>query len=67
MADENLEHACELSKEFSKDFNFVRVDFMIYQNKIYFAELTFIPYSGFHDFGKVWNKKLSNYLNLGRQ
>ena len=49
-ADDILYQSFELSKKLSKDFNFVRADWMIYQNKLYFEELTFTPYSGFHKF-----------------
>ena len=49
-ADENVKLAFELSKVLSNPFIFVRVDFMLYQNKLYFEELTFTPYSGFLKF-----------------
>jgi len=49
-ADENVKLAFELSKELSKPFLFVRCDFMLYQNRLYFEELTFTPYSGFLKF-----------------
>lgn len=46
----NLEKILHYSSELSKDFNFVRVDFMEYENEIAFCEMTFTPYSGFIEF-----------------
>lgn len=37
----------EYSKVLSKDFSFVRVDFIEYEQKLYFGEMTFTPMSGF--------------------
>ncbi len=55
--DYNIKQSIDISIELSKNFNFVRVDWMIYQNKLYFEELTFTPYSGFLNF-KDKNKAL---------
>ena len=66
-ADENLKKAVELSKTLAKGFKFVRIDWMIYKNKLYFAEMTFTPYSGFIFFPENHNKlqrKLGKMLNL---
>ena len=49
-ADDLIKQSFVLSKQLSKDFIFVRTDWMIYQNKLYFEELTFTPYSGFNGF-----------------
>lgn len=56
-ADEQIYLSFDLSIKLLKNFNFkfVRVDWMIYKNKLYFEELTFTPYSGF----KKLNKKLN--------
>ena len=35
-----------LAKELSKGFSYVRVDFYLINNEIYFGELTFTPDSG---------------------
>ncbi len=40
----------KISKDLSKDFPFVRVDFFITNNKYYFAELTFTPGAGMMPF-----------------
>ncbi len=66
-ADEILKTAKELSEMLAKDFKFVRVDWMIHKNKLYFGEMTFTPYSGFIEFGKNNNElqlKLGEMLNL---
>ena len=51
-ADNNLKLAAEMSKILSKDFVFVRVDWLVYANRIYFNEMTFTPFSGFNHFPK---------------
>ncbi len=66
-ADEIIKQAKELSENLAKGFKFVRVDWMIYQNKIYFCEMTFTPHSGFIFFIKNHNElqiKLGKMLNL---
>ena len=66
--DKYINQAFELSNKLSEDFTFVRVDFMFYKNQLFFEELTFTPYSGFHFFG---NKKieinLGNFLYIGEK
>ena len=62
--DEILKQTVELSKELSKDFKFVRVDFMVNENKLYFEELTFSAYSGFSLMSEKWNRKLGGFLNI---
>lgn len=39
----------DIAKDLSKDFPFVRVDFYVCNNKIYFGELTFFDGSGFYN------------------
>ena len=56
-----IRFAVYLSTKLSTDFNFVRVDWLIYDNKLFFEELTFTPYSGF----RKLNKK-ENDLKLGK-
>lgn len=64
-ADEIIKQTIELSKKLSEDFDFVRVDWMIYQNKLYFEELTFTPYSGFHKFkSKKSNIDYGKYIKF---
>ena len=40
----------EIAKKLSEDFNFVRVDFYIIDDKVYLGELTFTPAEGFQIF-----------------
>lgn len=47
---EKLSEMLELAREMSKDFSYVRVDFYILNNEIYFGELTFTPDSGIMTF-----------------
>ena len=61
-ADENIKQAFDLSGKLSQNFNFVRVDWMLFKNKLWFEEFTFTPYSGFH---KYKNKQI--YKNLGNK
>ena len=64
--DEITKSAVKLSEILSKDFNFVRVDWLIFDNSLYFQELTFTPYSGFYEFkDSKTNLKLGNLLNIG--
>lgn len=66
-ADILLKKAVELSKVLAKGFKLVRVDWMIYNNKLYFEEMTFTPYSGFFQFNDKytdWDKELGKMLNL---
>ena len=60
-ADNLINQSFVVSKQLAKDFNFVRVDWIIYQNKLYFEELTFTPYSGFRPLN---NKKLSELVKI---
>ena len=64
-ADELLKYTYSLSKRLSKDFKFVRVDWIIYQKKPYFCELTFTPFSGFRKFKKEeYDLKFGNWIEL---
>ena len=55
-ADDLIKQTFDLSKKLAKGFLLVRVDWMIYQNKIYFEEMTFTPDSGFN----------TNFTNMER-
>ncbi len=64
---DNVKDAFELSKILAADFKFVRVDWFIYENKLYFEEMTFTPCSGFYQFVNEyenWDLKLGKMLNL---
>lgn len=63
--DEKLIKIVELSKVLAQEFKLVRVDWILYQNKIYFNEMTFTPFSGFFTFfDEKINKELGNKLKL---
>ncbi len=51
--------AVSLSRELAKEFKLVRIDWILYKDKLYFNEMTFTPYSGFFN---LPNKKTERYL-----
>lgn len=60
---DNILKMMDLSRKLSKEFDFVRVDFFMIDEKIYFGELTFYPLSGLikfykNDTDKIWGEKL---------
>lgn len=60
-----LNEMLRLAEDLSKDIPFLRVDFYIVDEKIYFSELTFFPASGFEKFEpEIWNKKFGAWLQL---
>ena len=61
----NLNEMLELSKKLSKDIPFVRTDFYIIDNKLYFGEMTFYPAAGFVKFvPEEWDERIGEYLTL---
>ena len=65
-ADKLINQTIDLSINLSKNFCFVRCDWLIFENRIYFNELTFTPNSGLIPFDKKWNLKLGSWINLER-
>ena len=62
---ECLEEMVELARKLSADFNYVRVDFYIINNRVYFGEMTFTSSSGTEDIcPKSFEKRLSNLFKL---
>ena len=62
---DNLKKAVELSKILAEGFKFVRIDWYMYKDKLYFNEMTFTPFSGdipFED--EKFDVELGNMLNL---
>ena len=60
-----LKEMIELSKKISKNIPFVRTDFYLIKNQVYFGEITFYPASGFERFNpEEWNKKMGDLLLL---
>ncbi len=67
-ADDILKTAADLSARLCKEFKLVRIDWMIYDNKLYFNEMIFTPFSGFYKFeNEYWNKKSGSMLDLRRK
>ncbi len=65
--DLNLKKAVSLSTILAEHFKLVRIDWLIFKNKLYFEEMTFTPQSGyllFYDEDQKWSLKLGNLLNL---
>ncbi len=64
-ADELLKQAVNLSEKLAGDFKLVRVDWLIYKDRLYFNEMTFTPFSGHYLFeDNSWNYKLGKMLNI---
>ena len=62
---QQLKQMLKLAKILSKDIPFLRVDFYIINNQIYFGELTFFPASGMSKFEpEEWDYTFGNYLKL---
>ena len=60
-----LNKMIELSRVLSKNIPFIRTDFYIINEKVYFGELTFFPGSGLQKIEpKEWNKKLGEMIDL---
>lgn len=59
-ADDLFMYLKNLSEILAKDFKLVRIDWLKYNYKFYFNEMTFTPYSGFYAFD---NKKIDSYLS----
>ena len=60
-----LERLLKISSELSKPFPFVRCDFYVFENSIYFGELTFTPAGGMYTSKtKIDGKEMSEYLSI---
>lgn len=65
---EKLSEMLSLAEQLSENIPFIRVDFYIVENQIYFSELTFFPASGFEKFvPEKWDKILGDWLELPLQ
>lgn len=65
---DNLKKVLELAKKISKNHPFLRTDFYIINDKIYFGEITFFPEAGFGKFvPEKWDKILGNMLELPKE
>ena len=60
-----FEEMRSLAKKLSHDFPFVRIDFYIINEKIYFGEFTFFHLGGFfHLHPEEWDEKIGKMLNI---
>lgn len=60
-----LDKIIQLSRKLSQEFQFVRVDFCVVDNKIYFSELTFTPEGGIGDFEPIEESiRFANMINI---
>ncbi len=64
---EELSKILNYSRELSKTIPFVRVDFYIIKNQVYFGEMTLYPLSGFGKFNpEIYDLKFGEFLNLDK-
>lgn len=62
---EVLEEVLQYAKILSEGFAFLRTDFYIINNKVYFGELTFYPEAGYGFISpKEWDVIIGNWINL---
>ena len=60
----NFNKMLSLAEKISKNFNFVRVDFYLSNERILFSELTFTPSSGANSYTNEWDEKLGQFLTI---
>ena len=60
---ETLKEISELSEKLAKQFKFVRVDWIFYNNKIYFNEMTFTPASGYYHDEMFMSEEMQEIAN----
>lgn len=64
---DRLDEMIRLAEILSNDIPFVRVDFYIINNEIFFGEMTFYPGSGFEEFTPFkWDKILGSWIDLSK-
>ena len=65
---QKLAELISLAQELSKGVSFIRIDFYIANDRLYFSEFTFFTDSGFGEFKpKEWDEKLGEWLNLPKE
>lgn len=63
-----LDEMLNLTRILAKDISFVRIDFYVINDKIYFGEMTFYPESGFGKFQPdEWDEMLGSWLELPKE
>lgn len=65
---DRFEEMLLISKELSKNYPFLRVDFYVTENSIYIGELTLYPASGFDGFEpEEWDMVLGEWIDLSKE
>lgn len=65
---EKLDEILQISRVLSKEIPYLRTDFYVVNDKIYFGELTFFPASGFGKFDpEEYDKKLGDLIKLPKK
>lgn len=65
---EKLDEMLELAKKLAQNIPFVRIDFYIIHERIYFGEMTFFPASGFEKFiPEKWDYTFGEWLTLPKR
>lgn len=65
---DRFEQMLLISKELSKNYPFLRVDFYVTENNIYIGELTLYPASGFDGFEpEEWDLVLGGWIDLSKE
>ena len=63
-----LERALSIAKDLSEPFSFVRVDFMLFQEKLFFSELTHYPGAGLVEFkSKDIDRQWGDLIDLNNE
>ncbi|MBQ3195385.1 MAG: glycosyl transferase [Clostridia bacterium] len=62
---EKLDEMLALAEKLSKDIPFIRIDFYVVEDRIYFSELTLFPASGFEGYEpSEWDRTFGEWLKL---
>lgn len=62
---DTLNEMLGLARKLSKEFSFLRTDFYVIDDRIYFGELTLFPASGFGKFSpEEWDERIGKWISL---
>lgn len=62
---DTLNEMLDLARRLSKEFSFLRTDFYVIDDRIYFGELTLFPASGFGKFSpEEWDERIGKWISL---
>lgn len=63
-----LDEMLRLAEKLSQDIPFIRIDFYLVEDKIYFSEFTFFPASGFERYEPPeWDRTFGEWLSLPQE